>query len=431
MTLKPAIFEDGAAARDERDAVAAAARGDSAAFEELYDRHAQGIYNMVLRSVREPRAAEDLCQEIWMKAHRELPRLREPAAFSLWLYRIAAKRCIDAARRRGRRPAAEQITDDVAERGDGPEAAALRHEDGRLVWEALAALPPKQHLALSLREVEGRSYQEIASVLRMSVTAVGLCLLRGRRSFGRTYGRMSDSAMIERCSSARTTMAALIDGEANEVQRRGVLAHVEACRTCEGDLTVMRRASRGYAALALAPVPALLSARILSHTAAAAGVAGGSAGVGKIVAGLVAQAKPLALAVTAGGGLTAAALLTPGPPPGAPLAPPTAHHGGAAQIAPAMPGAAGAGGGVQPYQNITAPAGVSIPQLLPAPTMPALPIGPAGTAVTSGIAALTAPLATTVARTLPVPTVTVTVIAVPSVQSLSPPGVTVPPLHLP
>ena len=382
MQNEPLAVEAPTPIPDERDLVSASARGDSAEFEALYERHARGVYNMVLRSVREPRAAEDLCQEIWMKAHRELPRLREPAAFSLWLYRIAGKTCIDASRKRTRRPTAEVLGDELADRRDDPEAAALRLEDGRLVWEALAALPPKQHLALFLKEVEGRSYQEIAAVLKMSVTAVGLCLMRGRRSFGRIYERMSGAATSERCGRAQTTMAALIDGEATEVQRRGVLAHVDACRACGRDLNIMRQGSRGYASLALAPVPALLSARILSHTAAAAAVAGGGAGIGKVVATFFMHAKPMAITLTAGGALTAAALLTPGPPIGSRVAAELRQQS-ASPATPTMDDSA-ASGGAQPPASGQLPAVGALPRL-PVVSQLALPpidqlVSPAGTA---------------------------------------------------
>ena len=54
---------------------------------------------MALRSTRDPRTAEDVTQEVWMKVHRELPKLRDPLAFTVWLSRLASKLCIDAARK--------------------------------------------------------------------------------------------------------------------------------------------------------------------------------------------------------------------------------------------------------------------------------------------------------------------------------------------
>src|ERR1700675_282816 len=79
--------------------IAAAAGGDKAAFAELYQEFAPKVYNLVLRSVRNAPAAEDVCQEVWVRAYQKLPELREPAAFSTWLYRIASRACIDRSRK--------------------------------------------------------------------------------------------------------------------------------------------------------------------------------------------------------------------------------------------------------------------------------------------------------------------------------------------
>ena len=80
--------------------ITAAADGDTTAFEQLYEQYGRNVYNLVLRSTRDPTAAEDLCQEIWVKAYRQLRGLRERGAFATWLYRIASRACVDHARRR-------------------------------------------------------------------------------------------------------------------------------------------------------------------------------------------------------------------------------------------------------------------------------------------------------------------------------------------
>lgn len=295
---------------------AAAARGDTAAFRQLYEQHGRTVYNLVLRSVRNAQLAEDLCQEVWVKAYRELPKLRDPSAFSAWLYRIAGRACVDAARRRSSGATTVELHDHwPASAGADPEDATLQRERDRLAWESLGALPERQHLALFLREVEDRSYQEIAEVMQTTESAVETLLFRARRAFADAFERL-DSANAERCGQARTVMSALIDGEATSVQRRAVGAHVDGCRPCRIELQRLQGASAAYAGLPLLPVPALLGERVfeLIGFGVVGGSVGGGAGAGGLpkLAGLLAAKTKLAMTVlTLTGALTTATLLSP------------------------------------------------------------------------------------------------------------------------
>ncbi|MDE3095757.1 MAG: sigma-70 family RNA polymerase sigma factor [Chloroflexota bacterium] len=336
MTNAIAAVSPGRASADEqRAAVVAAVAGDAAAFSLLYERYSRPIYNMVLRSVRHTQSAEDVCQDVWLKAYRELDKLRDPAAFPLWLYRIAAKACIDAARRRGRAPATAELPEDLAAPHDDPEMAAIGHQEAQLTWEALAALPAKQHLALFLREVEQRSYREIGSILGISEVAAGLCLFRGRQAFVKTYHRLEQTTSGERCEHVRRAMSLVLDGEATAVQQQAVSAHAAGCRGCADDFRAMRHSTRAYAGLALAPAPLLLRSRIAEGIALA--TKGGGLGAGlHVLASLVAQTKPLVVALTATGALAGAALIAPGTPAGTRPAtegrPPAAHPQPAAAL---------------------------------------------------------------------------------------------------
>ncbi|HEY8491255.1 MAG TPA: sigma-70 family RNA polymerase sigma factor [Dehalococcoidia bacterium] len=279
-------------------------------FEDLYRRYARSVYNLVLRSVRDPQEAEDLCQEVWYRAQRRLPTLRDQAAFPTWLYRIAARACIDAARRRARSP--ETVTlppagppTDAA----NPERAAVRQEEAGLAWQALAALPPRQQTALFLREVEGRSYREIAQVLDSTESAVETLLFRARRGLALTYGRL-EAAAPERCREARRAMGRLLDGEGTPIHQRALRIHVAACTPCRQELERLRQASRAYARLPLAAVPTLLGRRIL-EAAALPGLAAGASGAAGGGALAAVPAKVVAAIVAA---LTLAAA-TALPPP--------------------------------------------------------------------------------------------------------------------
>ena len=297
---------------DLRLAVKQAAAGNQAAFKELYQEYARPVYNLVFRCMRNAQVAEDVCQEVWVKAYRELRRLEEPQAFPAWLYRIAARACVDAARRSSRAPATTELMEDTAPAtGDDPEQSALQTERVRLTWEALAAIPARQHLALFLREMERRSYKEISQMLETSESAVETLLFRARHGFARAYERL-DAAMGDRCQHAHRSMVAIIDGEATPVQQRAVRAHVGSCHACSGELSRMQRAAAAYAALISLPVPAMLGERIFeSIGASSAGAGAGSAGIAKFVALAGANAKICALTLVATTALATAAIASP------------------------------------------------------------------------------------------------------------------------
>jgi len=295
-----------------RRAVQRAAEGNQAAFKELYQEYARPVYNLVFRCMRNAQVAEDVCQEVWVKAYRELHRLDEPQAFPAWLYRIAARACVDAARRNSRAPVTTELVEASSPAtGDDPEQSALQTERVRLTWEALAAIPARQHLALFLREMERRSYKEISQMLETSESAVETLLFRARHGFAKAFERL-DAAMQDRCAHAHRSMAAIMDGEATPVQQRAVRAHVGSCQSCSGELSRMQRAAAAYAALISVPVPALLGERVFSSIgASSAGASTLSAGIGKLSALVGMNVKVAAVALVATTAVTAAAVASP------------------------------------------------------------------------------------------------------------------------
>ncbi len=305
----PALLSSGT---DLRRAVKLAAAGNQAAFKELYQEYARPVYNLVFRCMRNPQVAEDVCQEVWVKAYRELHRLEEPQAFPAWLYRIAARACVDAARRNSRGPVTTELMEATAPAtGDDPEQSALQTERVRLTWEALAAIPARQHLALFLREMERRSYKEISQMLETSESAVETLLFRARQGFARAFERL-DAAMQARCEHAHRSMAAIIDGEATRVQQTAVRAHVGSCQACSGELSRMQRAAAAYAALIPLPVPAMLGERIFESIGASSAAAGtASASIAKFVALAGVNAKICAVTLVATTALTAVAIASP------------------------------------------------------------------------------------------------------------------------
>jgi RNA polymerase sigma-70 factor (ECF subfamily) len=301
---------DAAAAIDRlRPSIAAAQRGDQASFRLLYQEYARSVYNLAFRSLRNPQAAEDTCQEIWVKAFRELPKLQDPQAFPAWLYRIAARTCVDASRHSRRLPATVELPEErLAQGDDDPERSALRRERVRLTWEAMAAMPARQHVALYLREIENLPYKEIAHMLKSSEAAVEMLLFRARRGFAKAYEQL-EATTQDRCLHARRSMAAIMDGEATPVQHNAMRVHVDACRPCSGELTQMRRTTAAYSALLPLPVPAFLGERIFDSIGAAGASVGASAAPASVakVFGLAAvKAKVAAITLVATAATTAA-----------------------------------------------------------------------------------------------------------------------------
>jgi len=406
--------------------VSAAAARDPKAFAELYGQYSRNVYNLILRSVRNKETAEDVAQEVWIKVYRDLPRLREARAFPAWLYQMTSKTCVDAARKRTRSPQASELSDDVPARGDDPEHAALGGHDAQLTREALAALPAHQHLALFLREVDDRSYREISQVLGISETAVGLCLMRARRSFARAYARLDTATQQERCEQIQANVARVHDGEATPVQRKAVDGHLASCVRCREDARLMREGSKRYATLALAPVPAALNAKVLA--AAGLGAAGGLGSAAGFVGILAGKVKMAFFAVLAIAGIGAGVAVTPGARSivwngvshagDVPLVGQIVDGGGArTDDAPRPPGAPAGTGHEQSLPGVNAVEQSAVSTPVPGEVQVPVPAGGAVTQLTGALATIAAPLG------IDVPTVAV---AVPELSPIVPTVVAAP-----
>ncbi len=184
----PAGQAPGAAADPDRPAVDAARAGDSGAFETLVLRYQARIVNYASAMVHDTGAAEDVAQEVFVRAWRGLGRFRGESAFRTWLYRIAANVARTQLDRRGRQARiADRSLDDETETlqaGDVP-SAALDAETSLVTREAidraLAELPEELRLALVLRDVEGLDYKEIAGVTGAPMGTVESRIFRARR----------------------------------------------------------------------------------------------------------------------------------------------------------------------------------------------------------------------------------------------------------
>ena len=166
--------------------VARSREGDLTAFNVLVATHQDGVYDLCVRMLASPQAAEDATQEVFLAAYRNIQRFRG-GVFRAWVLRIAANACTDELRRRRRRPQISLDAEDSAggafdlpDTSSSPEDWALRREMVSHIQAALMRLPTDQRAAVVLCDVQGLSYEETADVLDVSLGTVKSRLSRGR-----------------------------------------------------------------------------------------------------------------------------------------------------------------------------------------------------------------------------------------------------------
>ena len=156
-------------------------QGDKRAFDLLVLKYQHRILALVTRFVHDSHEAQDVAQEAFIKAYRALANFRGDSAFYTWLYRIAINTAKNYLVARGRRPPDSDIAAEDAEYYDGesslkniqsPERELLRDEIEQMVNRTLQLLPGDLRMALTLREFEGLSYEDIANVMECPVGTV-------------------------------------------------------------------------------------------------------------------------------------------------------------------------------------------------------------------------------------------------------------------
>jgi RNA polymerase sigma-70 factor (ECF subfamily) len=173
--------------RDDRELVAAAQGGDRDALEALLQRHADRIFAICRRLTGNQADAADAAQEAMIALVRGLDRYDGRAAFTTWAYRVTTNACLDELRRRRRRPEPGLPDVEVETTGSRPrldEAVA----DRLSVDDAMAALAPEFRAAVTLRDVLGLDYAEIADVLGIPPGTVRSRIARGRAQLAAALG---------------------------------------------------------------------------------------------------------------------------------------------------------------------------------------------------------------------------------------------------
>jgi RNA polymerase sigma factor (sigma-70 family) len=249
------------------------------AFERLYRAHVNDVYRYALMVLRNPADAEDVAQTTFMNAYRAMERGEQPRSPRHWLIAIAHNVCRSRLRDAGRRPQQVELEEyHVAT----PESDGNSGVDPQELVHALGALSFNQRSALVMRELEGRSYAEIAEMLEVSPSAVETLLFRARRAVREQLeGTLT-------CGEAELTLSKQLDGRLDAEEKKRLRAHLRACKECAGLARRERARSAALRGLAF-PLPGSLAswgggtavgtglaakaAAIVAASVAAAGVA--------------------------------------------------------------------------------------------------------------------------------------------------------------
>ncbi|KPK62778.1 hypothetical protein AMJ83_09860 [candidate division WOR_3 bacterium SM23_42] len=157
-------------------------QGDEHAFERLVHKYEQAVFNTIYRYIGNQDDVEDLAQEIFIKVWRNAKKFKGKSKFSTWLYRITANHCLNYRRKRKH---GSISLDELTEHGKTPNALKVEpdwEQKRRVesVRKAVDELPERQRMALVLAQYEGRSYKEIAEIMKVSLSSVESLIFRAR-----------------------------------------------------------------------------------------------------------------------------------------------------------------------------------------------------------------------------------------------------------
>lgn len=179
--------------------------GDREAFGLLVSKYQRKLLRLVMRLVRDPGEAEDVTQEAFIKAYRALPNFRGESAFYTWLYRIGVNTAKNWLAAQGKRmPMVSDLLDDEGESGEGtdnllrndetPERVLQSKQIGETVNGAMDALPEDLRTAITLREIDGLSYEDIAQAMGCPIGTVRSRIFRAREAIAVKLRPLLDTA---------------------------------------------------------------------------------------------------------------------------------------------------------------------------------------------------------------------------------------------
>lgn len=194
MTAQPAQTTD-------QQLVERVQKGDKRAFDLLVVKYQHKIFAIISRYVRDHSEVQDVAQEAFIKAYRALANFRGESAFYTWLYRIAINTAKNYLVARNRRPPSSDVDVEDAEFYTGnealtdmesPERSLLRDELQATVDRAITELPEDLRTAVTLREMEGLSYEDIAAIMDCPVGTVRSRIFRAREAIDRAIKPLTE-----------------------------------------------------------------------------------------------------------------------------------------------------------------------------------------------------------------------------------------------
>jgi RNA polymerase sigma-70 factor (ECF subfamily) len=256
--------------------LAARRRATDRAFERLYRKHVHAVYRYALAVLHNEADAEDVTQTTFLNAYGAFQRGERPHTPHNWLIKIAHNVCRQRFRDSSRRPREVEFDDSLVATPTDDVDVPTATEIGR----ALGYLALNQRAALVMRELEGRSYAEIAQVLDLTVGAVETLIFRARRALREQLeGGLT-------CHEAEQTLASLQKRRISNAERRVLRAHLRECKDCA---TLERRQRAQRAALEhLGAVPLPASLASFFGSGATGGAAAGGVGLGAKIATMLA-----------------------------------------------------------------------------------------------------------------------------------------------
>jgi RNA polymerase sigma-70 factor, ECF subfamily len=251
------------------------------AFERIYRRHVGDVYRYALAVMRHPADAEDVTQTTFLNAYRAyVERGTRPEKPQNWLIAIAHNVCRQRFRQSARRPSEVSYEDDIADSFPVDEAPT-----GEDIRRALGHLAFNQRAALVMRELEGRSYAEIAEILDVSTSAVETLIFRARRALREQLeGSLT-------CGEAEFAISRQLDGRLSRQDRGQLRAHLRECSECATFARRQRAQRSALKSLALIPVPSSVGSMF----------GGGGAAIGGSLALKAAAAVTAGLAIGGAG----------------------------------------------------------------------------------------------------------------------------------
>lgn len=166
-----------------------AARGDELAFETLVKEHQNLVYNVALRLCENREDALDISQEAFIKAWRALPKFRCECNFSTWIYRITVNAAKDYLKKENSAASTLELSEvDDVDLGDSPDDTMIKEERILILQNALDQLPLEHKEIVTLRDIEGYSYEEISEMLSLEIGTVKSRINRARSALRKLLG---------------------------------------------------------------------------------------------------------------------------------------------------------------------------------------------------------------------------------------------------